>query len=111
VRQLNRALKFMLELAALGAFGLWGASIAHGWTAVLLAIGLPAFAAALWGTFAAPKAPRRLPLRLRAPFELGVLTVAALALWRAESVTAAATFAALALVNALGLTAFDQWEV
>jgi hypothetical protein len=39
------------------------------------------------------------------------LTVAALALWRAESVTAAATFAALALVNALGLTAFDQWEV
>ena len=110
MRQLNLALKFLLELAALGAFGLWGASIAHGWTAVVLAIGLPLVAAGLWGTFAAPRARHRLPLRLRVPFELGVFAVAALAFWRAESAAPAATFAAVALVNALALTAFDQWD-
>jgi Protein of unknown function (DUF2568) len=108
--QLNLALKFLLELAALGAFGLWGASIGHGWTAVLLAIGLPVVAAGLWGMLAVPKARHRLPLRLRAPFELGVFAVAALALWQAESVTPAAIFAAVALVNAVGWTAFDQWD-
>jgi len=77
---------------------------------VLLAIGLPAVVAVLWGTFAAPRARRRLPLRLRAPFELGVFAVASLALWRAGWVTAAVALAAIAAVNALLLTAFDQWE-
>jgi len=110
VRQLNLALKFLLELGALAALGLWGASAAHGAAAVLLAIGLPIAAAALWATFAAPKAGHRLPLRLRVPFELGVFAVGALALWAAESVTPAATFAALTLLNALLLTAFDQWD-
>jgi hypothetical protein len=110
LQQLNLALKFLLELAALAAFGLWGASIADGAAAVLLAIGLPAAVAVLWGTFAAPRARRRLPLRLRAPFELGVFALAALALWRAESATLALAFAAVALVNALLLTAYDQWE-
>ena len=110
MRQLNLALKFLLELAALAALGLWGASIADGAAAVVLAIGLPALAAGLWGTFAAPKARHRLPLRLRAPFELGVFAVAALALWGAESAAPSATFAAIAILNALLLTAFDQWE-
>ncbi|HKV69449.1 MAG TPA: DUF2568 domain-containing protein, partial [Gaiellales bacterium] len=63
--QLNLALKFLLELAALVAFGLWGASIASGFAAVVLAVLLPVVVAVLWGAFAAPKARRRLPLHLR----------------------------------------------
>lgn len=110
MRGLNLALKFVLELAALAAFGLWGASVADGAAAVLLAIGLPVVVAVLWGTFAAPRARRRLPLRLRAPFELGVFALAALALWAAESAALAVAFAAVAAVNALLLTAFGQWE-
>jgi hypothetical protein len=110
VSSLNLALKFLLELAALAAFGLWGASIADGAAAVLLAIGLPVIVAGLWGTFAAPRARRRLPLHLRAPFELGVFALAALALWRAESAILALAFTATAVVNALLLTAFGQWE-
>jgi hypothetical protein len=110
VRQLNLALKFFLELAALAAIGLFGASIAHGAAAVLLAIILPTIAAVLWGTLAAPRARRRLPLHLRAPFELGVFAVAALALWRAGSGALAAAFTVLALLNAILLTAFHQWE-
>lgn len=109
-KQLNLAAKFLLELAALAAFALWGASITDGAPAVVLAIGLPALAAVLWGTFAAPKARRRLPLPLRAPFELGVFALGALALWQAESVAWAAAFAAIAVVNAVLLTVFGQWD-
>ena len=110
MKQVNLALKFFLELAAFAALGLWAASLANGAAAVISGIGLPAGAIALWGTSAAPKARRRLPLGLRAPFELGVFALAALALWRAESAAWAAAFASIAAVNALLLTAFDQWE-
>jgi hypothetical protein len=110
MKPLNLALKFLLELAALAAVGLWGASIADGAAAVVLAIGLPLVVAVLWGTFAAPRARRRLPLRLRAPFELGVFALAALALWGAGHAAWGAAFAVIAVANALLLTAFDQWE-
>lgn len=110
MKQLNLAVKFLLELAALAAFGLWGASIASGVFAVLLAIGLPVVVAILWGRFAAPRARRRLPLGLRAPFELAVFALAALALWDAASAAWGAAFAVIAVVNAALLTVFDQWE-
>jgi hypothetical protein len=105
VGQLNLALKFVLELGALAAFAVWGAS-----TSVLLAVVLPVVAAVAWGLLAAPKARRRLPLPLRAPFELGVFALAALALWDAASAVWAAVFAGVALGNAVLLTHFDQWE-
>ncbi len=107
---LNLLAKFLLELGALAAIGLWGASVADGPLAVVLAIGLPVVTAVLWGAFAAPKARHRLPLRLRAPFELGVFALAALALWSAWSTAWGVAFAAIAAVNALLLTAFRQWE-
>ena len=110
MKPLNLAVKFLLELAALAAFGLWGASIASGVVAVLLAIGLPVVVAVLWGAFAAPRARRRLPLRLRAPFELAVFALAALALWQAESLAWGAALGVIAVVNAALLTVFDQWE-
>jgi hypothetical protein len=110
MKQLNLALKFLLELAALAAIGLWGASVADGLAAVLLAVGLPVITAVLWGAFAAPRARRRLPLRLRAPFELGVFALAALALWGAASAAWGAAFALIVVANAVLLTAFDQWE-
>lgn len=110
MKQLNLVVKFLLELAALAAFGLWGASIASGVWAVLLAIGLPVVVAILWGRFAAPRARRRLPLRLRAAFELGVFALAALALWQAASPALGAAFAVIAVVNAALLSVFHQWE-
>jgi hypothetical protein len=110
VSALNLLVKFLLELGALAAVGLWGASIADGAAAVVLAIGLPVVTAVLWGAFAAPRARHRLRLLLRAPFELAVFALAALALWGAWSAAWGAAFAAVAAVNALLLTAFHQWE-
>jgi hypothetical protein len=110
VKPLNLPLKFLLELGALAAVGLWGASVVGGVAAALLAVGLPVVVAVLWGAFAAPRARRRLPLRLRAPFELGGFALAAVALWLAASAGWGVAFAAIAAANALLLTAFDQWE-
>jgi uncharacterized protein DUF2568 len=110
VKPLNLALKFLLELAALAAFGLWGVAVADGLAAVVLSVALPLAVAALWARFAAPRARRRLPLRLRAPFELGVFALAALALWGAGAAAWGAAFAVIAAVNGLLLTAFRQWE-
>jgi hypothetical protein len=54
---------FLAELAALAALAVWG------WSAVdstvwrlVLAVAAPAVAAVLWGVFAAPRAPVRVPV-------------------------------------------------
>jgi hypothetical protein len=63
----NLAVRFLLELCALGALGYWG-FVVGGNPVVKPALGLgaPLLAAAVWGTFVAPKAvvPLNMPLRL-----------------------------------------------
>ena len=109
MRAPNLAVKFLLELVALAAFAYWGSTIGSGIVSVLLGIAAPALAAVLWGTFAAPRARRRLRLGVRAPFELTVFALAVLALLRASS-AAAIAFAAVVTLNAALLTTLGQWE-
>ncbi len=106
----NLALKFGLELAAFAAFAYWGASTGPPLVAVILGIGAPVLAIALWSIFAAPRSSRRLPRGPRVAFELAVFALAALALLSARQATLAVVLAATAAVNAALLTAFDQWE-
>ena len=106
----NLALKFLLELAAIAAFAYWGASTGDSVVSVLLAVAAPAVAVVLWGTFAAPKATRRLADAARVPFELAVFALAAAALAAAGNAALALAFAALVVVNAALLTTFRQWE-
>jgi Protein of unknown function (DUF2568) len=107
---LNLALKFLLELAAFAAFGYWGSTAADGGLAVLLAILAPAGAIVLWAVFAAPRSRRRLPLRLRVPFELVVFALAAAALLASAGALAAIVFASAVVVNSALLSALHQWE-
>jgi Protein of unknown function (DUF2568) len=109
LRAANLALKFALELVSLAAFAYWGATVADGVAGVVLVIAAPLAAAVLWGAFAAPRAAKRLPLRLRAPFELGVFGLAALALLRA-STAAAVALAVVAVANAILLSRLGQWD-
>ena len=51
---INLALRFLLELAALGAVAYWGWAQHDGLESWLWASGLPLIAAVLWGTFAVP---------------------------------------------------------
>ena len=59
---INLAFRFALELAALVAMGAWGAQKGQGVFAVILAIGVPLMAAALWGIFRIPNDPGRAPV-------------------------------------------------
>ena len=94
----NLALKFLLELAAFAALAYWGATVGEGAVSVLLAV-------------AAPKSQRRLPRGPRVAFELAIFGLAALALLAAGSTSAAALFAALAVVNAALLAAWGQLDL
>jgi hypothetical protein len=55
----NLAFRFLLELLALLIIGLWGWNQDEGATRILLAVGAPAIAAALWGALAVPGDPSR----------------------------------------------------
>jgi hypothetical protein len=56
---INLAVRFLLELSALAAMGIWGWRQSEGWFRFLLALGIPMIAAAVWGTFAVPNDPSR----------------------------------------------------
>lgn len=56
---LNLALRFVLEIAALVAMGLWGWSTGEGALAYALVVAVPLVAIAAWGTFAVPGDPSR----------------------------------------------------
>ena len=56
---MNSAIRFLLELGALAAFGIWGYQQSDSGVGILLAIMLPAGFAALWGIFAVRDDPSR----------------------------------------------------
>ncbi len=110
LKDANLAVKFVLELVSIAAFAYWGASLDGVVVAVVVGIAAPALAVVLWGTFAAPKASRRLPTRARVPFELSVFALAAVALVAVGWTAFAIAFAAVVVVNAVLLGQLDQWE-
>jgi len=58
--QVNLAIRFMLELAALIAAGVWGwRQLDDGWLRFVLLFGIPLVLALIWGTFAVPDDPSR----------------------------------------------------
>ncbi len=56
---LNLAVRFLLEMAALAAFAVWGWTAHDGVWRYVWAVGLVVAAAVLWGTFAVPDDPSR----------------------------------------------------
>jgi hypothetical protein len=110
MRAANLTLKFLLELAMVAAFALWGATVGSGAESVLTAIVAPAAAVVAWGIFAAPRSTLRLRRAARVPFELTIFGLAAAALAAAGEPVAALIFAVCVLLNALLLTVLDQWE-
>jgi hypothetical protein len=101
------ALRFLLELAALGALAYWGATFPGMPTPAraALALGAPAAAALFWGALIAPRSPARVPQAVKAVLALGVFMLAALALATRGYRETAAAFALVSLVNAALLLA------
>lgn len=94
---LNAFLRFVLELAALAAFAIWG------WRTggIALAIGLPLLAALIWGAFVAPKAKWFLPLGARLCVELLIFGGATVALIALGYPVMAVNMAVLASANSI----------
>lgn len=56
---LNMAIRFILEVAAIITYGIWGYRQTEGGLRILLAILSPLLFAVLWGVFAVPNDPSR----------------------------------------------------
>ncbi len=110
MRTVNLAVKFLLELAAFASLAVWGWQAASSVPAVVLAVAAPTAAVVIWGLFAAPRSPRRLPTAFRVPLELGIFVLSALALGAAGHPGLSAAFLIAIAANALGLTVFRQWN-
>ena len=90
---LNLGLRFLLELAALTALGVWGWQYGNGtWLRFILAIGLPIIMATIWGIFNVPNdhsrsgaAPIVVPGIIRLAIELAIFITATWALYDLES--------------------------
>ena len=109
VKSLNLALRFLLELAALGALGYWGFWVAeNGALKVLLAVGLVTVAAVIWGMFVSPKARYRLPEWGRLALEVVLFGSAVLALNATGNPTLAAILAVLVIIHLPLTFLFDQ---
>jgi len=55
----NSALRFLIEVAALIVFGIWGYHLSLTWTGIIWAILLPMGFALIWGVFAVKDDPSR----------------------------------------------------
>ena len=89
-RVVNDVVRFCLEIASLAGLAVWGWRTGPTGVNVVLAIAAPLAAAALWGAFVAPKAPRhpRDPWRLlleATVFGAGTLAFAAAGLGTAAA--------------------------
>ncbi len=82
IKGANLALRFLLELCALGGLCYWGFKTATGpISKATLGIGAPLAVAVLWATVVAPGAPVSAPGALRLLVEVGVFGSAVAALY------------------------------
>ncbi len=98
-RGANDVLRFCLELAALAGLAVWGWRTGPTGVNVLLAIAAPLAAAALWGSFVAPKAPRHPPDPWRLLLELTVFGAGTIAFAAAGLEGAAIALGVLAALH------------
>jgi len=103
---INLAVRFILEISGLLAFGRWGWLQADGVFKYGLALGLPLLAAVVWGTFAVPgdpsrsgKAPVPVPGVLRLVLELVYFSAATWALFAAGLPALGGIFGGIVLMH------------
>ena len=107
---INLALRFVLELAGLFAYGYWGWTQHSGAARILFAVGLPLIAAAIWGTFRVPGDPNQPPVRVPGSLRLLIeLVYFAGAVWALDAAHQPAWAIGLALVVLLHyLVSFER---
>lgn len=61
---INLGIRFLLEIAMLIVFALWGWHLSVIWVRYIAAAGLPLIAASLWGIFRIPDDPKPAPVEI-----------------------------------------------
>jgi hypothetical protein len=109
IKGLNLALRFLLELCALGALGYWGFKTGSGTLAKIgLGICAPLVAAVVWGTFVSPQAPVALPGPLVLVLQVLIFGLAAAALASTGHRTLAWVFVVIVVINAVLMYVWGQ---
>ncbi|MCX2718590.1 YrdB family protein [Lentiprolixibacter aurantiacus] len=110
---LNLMLRFLLEIAAIAAVGIWGWKLGVSWDRFLWALLLPVFLMTVWGVFAVPEDPSRsgnapVPVAgwLRMLLELGVFTSATWVLYDLGFLLSSMIFAGICLLHYI--TSYDR---
>lgn len=99
MNNLNIGLRFVLELCLLVALGYWGFTASQGPLRWVLGLGLPLFAALLWGLFVAPNSPNRLNNPARLLLEITLFATGVTLLWMAGRHALATAFGILVTIN------------
>jgi hypothetical protein len=103
---INLAVRFLLEVAGLSALGWWGWLEGDGALRYVLALGLPAIAALVWGLLTVPgdpsrsgKAPVEIPGTARLVLEVAFFVVATWALVASGAVMIGYTYGIVAAIH------------
>ncbi len=109
IKGANLALRFLLELCALGALGYWGFKTGGGAAAkITLDIGAPLVAAIVWGTFLSPRASITLPGAVVLVLQALVFASAVAGLVSTGHRTLALVFGVIVGVNAVLMYVWGQ---
>lgn len=102
---INLLARFLLEISALIAMGVWGWNSGEGIIRFLFAIGIPMIAAAIWGIFRVPndpgKAPIAIPGIIRLAYEFIFFGFATWALFETNFMTMGWIFITIIIVHYL----------
>ena len=105
---INLAVRFLLELSALGVMGYWGWTQGEGVFRFVLAIGIPLIAAVAWGVFAVPDDPSRsgralvaVPGAVRLALELAIFGFATWALFSTGHTQLSLIYGAIVVIHYL----------
>jgi hypothetical protein len=109
IKGANLAVRFLLELCALGALGYWGFKTGNGTlTKVVLGVGSPLVAAVVWGVFVSPQAPVQLPGLVVLILQVLVFGSAAAGLVATGHRTLALAFVVIVVINAILMYVWGQ---
>jgi Protein of unknown function (DUF2568) len=109
IKGANQALRFLLELCALGALAYWGFKTGNATiTKIVLGVGAPLVAAVVWGTFVSSQAPVQLPGLLILVLQVLVFGLAAAGLVVTGHRTLALVFEVIVVINALLMYVWGQ---
>jgi hypothetical protein len=109
IKGANLALRFILELCALGALGYWGFKAGNTTIAkIALGVGVPLVVAVVWGTFVSPRAPVELPGALVVVLQALVFGSAAAGLAATGHRTLALVFVVVVVINAVLMYVWGQ---